>query len=77
MKKLTIGIPVFNGEDTIAETLQSIVRDLPAEVEVLISDNDSSDNTCSIVKSFANKFSNIVLYKNDRNLDLLVSSCGC
>jgi abequosyltransferase len=68
MKKLTIGIPVFNGENTISETLESIIQGCPFDVEILISDNDSTDNTASIVKSFSDKFGNIVYYKNEKNL---------
>jgi glycosyltransferase involved in cell wall biosynthesis len=68
MKKLTIGIPVFNGENTISETLDSVVQSFPFDVEILISDNDSTDNTASIVKSFSDKFSNIIYYKNEKNL---------
>jgi len=68
MIKLTIGIPVFNGEKTLAETLESIFYDLPQDVEVLISDNASSDNTAQIVKSFGNKHPEIKYYRNNDNL---------
>lgn len=68
MKKLTIGIPVFNGENTISETLESVIRGCPSDVEILISDNDSNDGTALIVKAFSNKYANIIYCKNDKNL---------
>lgn len=68
MIKLTIGIPVFNGGKTLAETLDSVFRDLPRGVEVLISDNASNDNTAEIVKSYSEKYVEINYYKNEKNL---------
>lgn len=69
-KIITIGIPVYNGEEGIQKTIESILnqRDynlLKNDVEVLIVDNCSTDST--IVK--ANEYSSDVkIIKNDKNL---------
>jgi glycosyltransferase involved in cell wall biosynthesis len=68
MTKLTIGIPIYNGGKTISETLESIFFDIPADVEVLISDNASSDNTPEIIQSYCRKYHQISYYKNAVNL---------
>jgi len=77
--KLTIGIPIYNGELTIAETLDSIFRQITSEVEVVISDNASTDGTKDIVESYCRKYEQIRFHTNeinlgaDRNIDLTVS----
>ncbi len=42
----------FNGERYIAEQIASILRQLPKNAEFIISDDGSSDQTLSIIKSF-------------------------
>lgn len=83
MKKiLTIGIPTYNGAPHIRETLDSILSQDPnildSKVEILISDNASTDETELIVREYSSKHPNLIRYsKNeinigfDRNLDML------
>jgi glycosyltransferase involved in cell wall biosynthesis len=66
--KFTIGIPVFNGQKTLGETLESC-KNLPCEmVNIIISDNNSTDETYEIAKTYTNKYSNFNLYKHETNL---------
>jgi glycosyltransferase involved in cell wall biosynthesis len=70
-KVLTIGIPVFNGAKTIRDTIESVLMqlddDLKGKVEILISNNHSTDNTKEIVKEYVTLFpDNIHIYDNDR-----------
>jgi len=69
-KILTIGIPVYNGERTIEDTIESILiqldDNLKDKVEILISNNHSTDKTKEIVEKYKNKFpKNIYIYDND------------
>ncbi len=72
---LTIAIPVFNGARFIEETIESILKaDFNwLEVEFLVSDNHSTDNTVEIVS----KYPGIRVIQNsqnigyDRNVDLI------
>lgn len=50
MKKLAIAIPTYNGGMTIGENLTQILRILPDEVELVISDNCSTDDTEKVCK---------------------------
>lgn len=50
---LTIGIPTYNFGQFIGETLDSILRDLPDGVEVLVVDGASTDDTTTVVATFA------------------------
>lgn len=63
---LTIGIPVYNGESFIEDTINSIKipKELQNKVEVIVSDNCSTDKTAEIVK----KYSFIKYLKNEINI---------
>ena len=49
---VSICIPAYNADQTIAKTLDSIVNQDYKNVEIIVSDNHSSDNTETIVKNY-------------------------
>lgn len=51
--KVSIGIPVYNGERYLAETLESIRAQTFTDMEIVISDNGSMDDTAEICRDFA------------------------
>jgi glycosyltransferase involved in cell wall biosynthesis len=53
--KVTIGIPVYNCERWIEETIRSALAQTWPEKEVLVIDDGSTDNTFEICRSFGNK----------------------
>lgn len=53
--QLSIIIPTYNSEKTIAETLESIVEQDVRSIECLIIDGNSSDKTIDIVKTYVDK----------------------
>lgn len=55
MTKLSIIIPAFNAELTIAKCLQSVCNQTKTDenIEVIVVDNNSTDQTSEIVKSYA------------------------
>ena len=56
---VTIGIPVYNGEDRLEITLASLVKNHGGVKEIIISDNASTDRTPKIAKYYAGKYKNI------------------
>lgn len=50
---VTIGLPVFNGENYLAEALDSLVSQDYPNLEILVSDNASTDRTREIVETVA------------------------
>lgn len=50
--RVGIGLPVFNGANYLRETLESIQAQTFTDFEVLISDNDSTDDTRRIAEEF-------------------------
>jgi glycosyltransferase involved in cell wall biosynthesis len=68
MKELvSILIPTFNGEKFIAETLKSALTQTYTNLEIIVVDDFSNDNTVNIVKNHVNNDSRIKLFINDRN----------
>lgn len=49
---VSICIPTFNSSETILETLESVAQQNYHNIEILIIDNASSDNTLEIAKNF-------------------------
>lgn len=71
--KVTIGIPTYNGVARISNALDSILLQLTPQIatliEVVVSDNASTDNTASVVASYATRFPCPFKYrKNDINI---------
>ena len=62
------GIPVFQGENFLEETLQSLRKQDYTNMEILVCDNASTDMTVSIVKSHANEDARIRLIVNETNI---------
>ena len=59
---ISVCMATYNGEKFVYEQICSILSQLSEEDELIISDDNSTDSTCSIIKSFADK--RIVLYEN-------------
>ena len=55
-KLLTIAIPTYNGAKTIANMLEILLPQCDERVEVLISDNASTDNTKLIIDKYIEKY---------------------
>lgn len=54
MDKISILIPVYNVEDYIEDCLNSIVNQTYKNIEIIIIDDGSTDNSCEIIKKFSN-----------------------
>jgi len=68
MPKLSIGIPVFNGQQFLPELLDSLLAQTFRDFEILICDNASSDGTQQIGWKYARQDSRIHYIRNDWNL---------
>lgn len=66
--RLSIGMPVYNGERYIREALDSILSQTFDDFELIISDNASADSTAEICKEYALKDRRIRFYQNSINL---------
>lgn len=57
--KVSIGMPVYNGEPFIREALDSLLAQTFTDFELIISDNCSTDATAEIIKEYVAKDSRI------------------
>lgn len=66
--KLSICIPTYNRAAFLGEALDSVIRQATDEVEIVVSDNASTDNTEALVREFQARFPRIRYHKNPENL---------
>lgn len=64
--KLSICMPSYNGADTIAATLDSILIQSYQNFEIIINDDASKDDTEKVVRAFTDK--RIKFFKNKKNI---------
>lgn len=62
---ISVAMATYNGEKYIREQLESILKQLNEEDEIIISDDGSTDNTINIIKSFEDK--RIKIFDGPRN----------
>jgi len=67
-KLVSVCIPVLNGEKFLAEMLESILSQTYRNIEIIVSDNCSIDNSCKIVEMYMKIDKRIRLYRNDSNI---------
>jgi len=63
---VSICIPAYNAEATIAETLDTVLAQNYPLLDVVVSDNQSTDNTKAIVQEYANRGVRYVYHSEGR-----------
>lgn len=66
--QVSIGLPVYNGEAYLPETLDSLLRQTFTDFELIISDNASTDRTADICREAAARDGRIRYLRNETNL---------
>lgn len=67
---ITIAIPLYNGEETLGSTLESILSQISKNVDIVLCDDNSSDKTLQIATNFSDKYDFIKVYKNNNNIGM-------
>ena len=75
---LTLAIPTYNRGNILDKSLESIVSDLNFDerIEIIISDNCSTDNTSVIADKYVKKYSNVVYVRNEKNIGAEMNICN-
>ena len=76
MTKVTIGMPVFNGAQTIAQSIESIVAQKFTDWKLTVCDNASKDNTAEIVERFLPQDSRITLLRKETTVPAIHNFAG-
>lgn len=66
--RVSIGMPVYNGERYLEETLDSFLAQTFEDFELIISDNASTDGTQEICRAYVAQDRRIRYYRNAQNL---------
>lgn len=65
---VSVCVPVYNGENTIEETVKSIIVQTYKNIEIIVVDNCSTDSTVSILRNINDE--RLKIYVNDSNLGM-------
>ena len=65
---VSIGMPVYNSETTIRRAIETIVNQTYKNIEIIISDNNSTDSTFKICNDFAMQDDRIKLVSQEVNI---------
>ncbi len=77
MPKVSICIPVHNGECFLRQAVESVAQQTYPDFEIIIVDNASADGTVRLAAEMAGGNSKIRLYKNESNLGLVKNFNAC
>lgn len=68
MPRLSIGLPVYNGEKYVAESLEALLGQTYEDFELIISDNASTDGTADICRRYQKLDSRVRYLRQQRNI---------
>jgi glycosyltransferase involved in cell wall biosynthesis len=66
--RLTIGLPVYNGEEYLAESLDALLGQSYEDYELVITDNASTDGTAGICARYLKQDSRIAYHRLAKNI---------
>lgn len=66
--KISVVIPVYNGERYLVECIQSVYRQTYFNFEIIVVDDASTDNTGAIVERLRNSYGRLRYFRNEKNL---------
>lgn len=73
--KVSVCIPVYNGSEYIAESIESVLAQTYKDFHLTVCDNCSTDNTEEIVRGFSD--SRLTYVRNAKNLGLVGNTNRC
>lgn len=68
--RVSVGLPVYNGEKYIADSIEALLGQTYEDFELIISDNASTDSTPDICRQYAKNDDRVRLIRQRENLGL-------
>ena len=68
MPRVSIGLPVYNGEDYVGVQVESLLAQTFTDFELVIVDNASTDRTGEICRAFAGRDRRVRYVRNEKNI---------
>jgi len=66
--RLSVGIPVYNGHNYLAGSIEALLGQSYEDFELIISDNASTDDTADICRSYKQEDSRIRYFRQEHNI---------
>lgn len=63
MKKISIIVPVYNSQNYIARTVDALLKQRHKDIEIILVDDGSQDDSAAICKALAEGHENIIFYR--------------
>jgi GT2 family glycosyltransferase len=80
LKKISIGLAVYNGSSFIKEQIDSMLPQLTQQDEIIVSDDGSTDDTLAILRSYSDSRIRILPHERSRgvtgNFEYVLSHCS-
>ena len=68
--RLTVGLPVYNGERHLREAIESILGQSFGDFRLIVADNASTDSTEEIARGYAARDPRVRYHRNETNIGL-------
>ena len=65
---VSVALAVYNGEKYLREQVESILSQTYSDIELVMTDDNSSDGSWKVMNAMADGDSRIRIYHNERNL---------
>lgn len=66
-KKVSIVIPVYKAADTITRCVESLEKNTYKNLQIILVEDCSGDQTINVCKKLANTYDNVLCIENDQN----------
>ena len=73
--KITVIVPIYNSEQYIKKNIRSIQNQNMKDIEIILVNDASTDNTIKIIEELKKEDYRIKLINNERNMGILYSRC--
>ena len=69
MEEITVLMSTYNGEKYLREQLDSIFLQKNVKLKLLVRDDGSTDNTMQILQEYRQKYSDLEIWTDGKNLN--------
>ena len=73
--KISVIVPIYNSQKSIKSTLRSIQNQNMKDIEIILIDDFSKDNSSQIIKEIHKNDPRILIINNNKNMGILYSRC--
>jgi glycosyltransferase involved in cell wall biosynthesis len=70
---ITVGVPTFNRAKYLREALESLLAQSYRNLEIIVGDNDSKDDTAEVCREYAAKDPRVKVIRHPRNIGMVAN----